>query len=243
MRRSLVMGNWKMNGSSAQNAELIQGLASIASSGAEAAVCVPYVYISQVKGLLGDSGVLLGAQDISEHEKGAYTGEISGAMLADMACQFALVGHSERRQYHNETNELTARKVLAALKAGITPVLCVGETLQERESEQTLKVIESQLTAVFDALDAEGMKKLVIAYEPVWAIGTGLTASPEQAQEVHAFIRSKLGAVADSTRILYGGSVKAKNAAELFEQQDIDGALVGGASLIAEEFVNIVAAA
>lgn len=234
-----------MNGSKQSVADLINGLLA-AWQGvhkAEVGVCAPYVHLGQVARQLAESNITFGAQDVSQFENGAYTGDISAAMLSDMFCHFVIVGHSERRQYHKESNALVARKFVAAAEAKMTPILCVGETLEQRESEQTLPVIEAQLQAVFDEVDMSAFNHAVIAYEPVWAIGTGLTATPEQAEEVHAFIRQQLGDVGDNTRILYGGSVKASNALELFQQHNIDGGLVGGASLNAEEFINICRAA
>jgi len=243
-RKRLVIGNWKMHGDTAFNSELLAGLRTgIADiQQCQVAVCVPFPYLYQTRSLLEGTGVSWGAQDVSRHEKGAYTGETAASMLADFACQWVLVGHSERRSYHGETDELVAQKAAAALKAGITPVVCVGETLQEQEAGQTHAVIERQLAPVL-ALGVESLQRLVVAYEPVWAIGTGLTATPEQAQEVHALIRARLEAAgAGQVRILYGGSVKGSNAASLFAMPDIDGALVGGASLVASEFLSIAAA-
>lgn len=243
-RKRLVIGNWKMHGDTAFNSELLAGLRTgIASaSHCEVAVCVPFPYLYQTRSLLEGSGVSWGGQDVSEHEKGAYTGEVAAAMLADFQCRWALVGHSERRGYHGETDATVAAKAAAALASGITPVVCVGETLQEQEAGQTHAVIERQLAPVM-ALGESAVARMVIAYEPVWAIGTGRTATPEQAQEVHALIRSRLAAVgAPQVRILYGGSVKASNAASLFAMPDIDGALVGGAALVAFEFLSIAAA-
>lgn len=243
-RKRLIMGNWKMHGDSAFNAELLAGLRTGVSSVSqcELAVCVPFPYLYQVRSLLEGTGVSWGAQDVSAHEKGAYTGEVAASMLADFACRWALVGHSERRSYHGESDSLVAEKAAAALAAGITPVVCVGETLQEQESGQTHAVIQRQLAPVL-ALGVESLSRLVVAYEPVWAIGTGLTATPEQAQNVHAFIRQQLEAAgAGQVRILYGGSVKASNAASLFTMPDIDGALIGGAALVASEFLSIAAA-
>ncbi len=241
MRRPLVIGNWKMNGDSAENVALIQALTSVSVS-AEVAVCAPYVYIEQVRQLLIGSSISYGAQDVSVYAKGAYTGEVSAPMLADLGCKYIIVGHSERRQYHAESNELIAQKVQAVQAAELTPVLCVGESLKQREAGQTLQLIEQQLQAVLAVLDDSALQDLVIAYEPVWAIGTGLTATPEQAQDVHKFIRGNMGAAADAVRILYGGSVKSVNAPTLFGQPDIDGGLVGGAALIADEFTKIMAA-
>ena len=243
-RKRLVIGNWKMHGNLAANEALLQALCAQAGRCAQAdvAVCVPFPYLAQVGHLLQGSPVSWGAQDISIHTQGAYTGEVSGAMLTDFSCRWVLVGHSERRAYHGETSEQVAAKASAALASGITPVVCVGETLQQQEAGQTENVIAEQLQPVL-ALGAEQLAGVVIAYEPVWAIGTGKTASPEQAQAVHAFIRSLLQkAGVPQVRVLYGGSVKAANAASLFAMPDIDGALVGGAALVAEEFLNIVAA-
>lgn len=238
MRHLLIVGNWKMNGSSLANAELLQAVKASAVK-ADTAVCVPFVYLAQVSALLKDSSICHGAQDISVHVSGAYTGETAAAMLTDMGCSYVIVGHSERRQYHQESNLLVAQKALAAIQNGLRPIICLGESLSERESDKTLTVIAEQLQAVKNVLGDKGLVQSVIAYEPVWAIGTGLTASPEQAQAVHHFIRQQLGEQADKIHILYGGSVKAANAADLFKQPDIDGALVGGASLVAEEFIGI----
>ncbi|MGH1487175.1 MAG: triose-phosphate isomerase [Cellvibrionaceae bacterium] len=242
MRRLLVVGNWKMNGSSAENTELLASMLTQSGNlgdNVDLAVCAPFVYLSSVAKQLENSRIAAGGQDVSVHVSGAYTGEISAAMLADMDCRYAIVGHSERRQYHHESNLLVAQKALSAIQGGLTPIICVGESLEQRESNTTLSVIGEQLQAVKSVLGSQGLEKSVIAYEPVWAIGTGLTATPEQAQEVHQFIRQQLGEVADGVSILYGGSVKAANAKELFSQADIDGALVGGASLNADEFINI----
>ncbi len=243
-RKRLVIGNWKMHGDTAFNSELLAGLrAGIGETPhCDVAVCVPFPYLYQTRSLLESTGVSWGAQDVSEHEKGAYTGEVAASMLADFACRWVLVGHSERRSYHGESDSAVAAKAAAALAAGITPVVCVGETLQEQEAGNTHAVIDRQLAPVL-ALGAEAVAKLVIAYEPVWAIGTGRTATPEQAQDVHAFIRQRLQSIgAPQVRVLYGGSVKASNAASLFAMADIDGALVGGAALVASEFLSIAAA-
>ncbi|WP_322997153.1 triose-phosphate isomerase [Castellaniella sp.] len=243
-RTRLVMGNWKMHGSLADNAALLDGLvAGVQRAGlAQLAVCVPFPYLAQVRQALSGSVISWGAQDISAHDRGAYTGEVSAAMLADFGVGWALCGHSERRALHGETSAQVADKAVAALAAGITPVVCVGETLAQRDADQAEAVIAEQLAPVL-ALGAEALARLVIAYEPVWAIGTGRTATPEQAQAIHAFVRAALARHgAANTRILYGGSVKAANAASLFAQPDIDGALVGGAALIADEFLNIAAA-
>ncbi|MDR4127252.1 triose-phosphate isomerase [Yanghanlia caeni] len=243
-RKRLVIGNWKMHGDTAFNTELLTALRTGIGSApqCEVAVCVPFPYLYQTRSLLEGSGVTWGGQDVSQHEKGAYTGEVAAAMLADFGCRWALVGHSERRSYHGESDTVVAAKAAAALAAGITPVVCVGETLQEQEAGHTHAVIDRQLAPVL-ALGADSVAKLVIAYEPVWAIGTGRTATPEQAQEVHALIRQRLReAGAPQVRVLYGGSVKAANAASLFAMPDIDGALVGGAALMASEFLSIAAA-
>ncbi|MEO0443147.1 MAG: triose-phosphate isomerase [Pseudomonadota bacterium] len=241
MRRLLIVGNWKMNGSLSTNLELLQGIEHGVEN-ADIAVCVPAVYLAQVQAVLVNSKIRYGAQDVSLHINGAYTGEISVSMLNEFACTYAIVGHSERRQYHHETNLMVAQKALTAVQGGLNPIICLGETLEQREGDLTLDVIAQQLQAVITVLGSTAMKTTVIAYEPVWAIGTGLTATPEQAQEVHAYIRSLLGKEGDSIAILYGGSVKAGNARELFEQVDIDGALVGGASLNADEFLQIAKA-
>lgn len=241
-RARLVLGNWKMHGSLAENAALLDALRARAGAGTcQMGVCVPFPYLAQAQSLLDGSAVSWGAQDVSVHDKGAYTGEVSAAMLKDFGCRWALAGHSERRAMHGETDELVAEKARTALAAGLTPVVCVGETLAEREGGNTLGVIERQLEPVL-ALGAQSLIHLVLAYEPVWAIGTGRTATPEQAQEVHGAIRVALrGLGVPQVRILYGGSVKAANAAELFAMPDIDGALVGGASLVADEFLRIAA--
>ena len=246
MRKNLVAGNWKMNGCISENATLLAGLKS-ALADIEALVCVPYPYLSQVQALLAGSSLAWGAQNLSEHEQGAYTGEVSAAMLKDFACTYVIVGHSERRSLYGESDELVAMKYKIAQAAGLTPILCVGESLEERDAGITEQVVARQLGAVIKASGIASLAQAVVAYEPVWAIGTGKTASPEQAQAVHAFIRSKIAAldtgVANGLVIQYGGSVKASNAAELMAQPDIDGALVGGASLITDEFVAICKAA
>lgn len=243
-RTRLVMGNWKMHGKLADNAKLLAGVragAGSVASGTQLAVCVPFPYLAQASEALKGSAVALGAQDISTQAQGAFTGEVSGAMLKDFACRYALVGHSERRSLHGESDQLVADKAKAALTAGLTPVVCVGESLAERDGNQVMAVIQRQLAPVL-ALGADAVNKMVVAYEPVWAIGTGRTATPEQAQEVHAAIRAALQAIgAGQVQILYGGSVKAANAASLFAMSDIDGALVGGASLVAEDFLAIAA--
>ena len=243
-RTRLVMGNWKMHGNLADNAKLLGGLragAGSIASGTQLAVCVPFPYLAQAGEALKGSAVAWGAQDISAQAQGAFTGEVSGAMLKDFSCRYALVGHSERRSLHGESDQLVADKAKAALVSGLTPVVCVGESLAERDANQVMAVIKRQLAPVL-ALGAEAVNKMVVAYEPVWAIGTGRTATPEQAQEVHAAIRAALQAIgAGQVQILYGGSVKAANAASLFAMSDIDGALVGGASLVAEDFLAIAA--
>ena len=243
-RTRLVMGNWKMHGNLAENAKLLTGLragAALAAAGTQLAVCVPFPYLAQASEALKGSVLALGAQDVSAQAQGAFTGEVSGAMLKDFACRYALVGHSERRSLHGETDQLVADKAKAALASGLTPVVCVGESLAERDANQVMAVIHRQLEPVL-ALGANAVNQMVVAYEPVWAIGTGRTASPEQAQEVHAAIRAALQAIgAGQVQILYGGSVKAANATSLFAMSDIDGALVGGASLVAEDFLAIAA--
>lgn len=249
MRRKLVVGNWKMHGSLAANASLLQDFVAGAGKGggAEMAVCVPFPYLQQTQQALKDSPIAWGAQDISAHAQGAYTGEVCAAMLADFACRYVIVGHSERRCLHGESDEQVVAKVKAALSDALIPIICVGETLAEREGGQTEAVVSRQLDAVLRGCGVDVLAKAVLAYEPVWAIGTGRTATPEQAQQVHAFLRRRVAAadadVAAGLRILYGGSVKAANAGELFAQSDIDGGLVGGASLVAGEFLAITSAA
>ncbi|MBP7567915.1 MAG: triose-phosphate isomerase [Burkholderiaceae bacterium] len=247
MNRKLIAGNWKMNGSLEANEVLVRAiLAGVGTPGCDIAVCVPAPYLAQVAGLLnGQQAVVLGAQDISRHAQGAYTGEVSGSMLRDFGTRYALVGHSERRQYHGETDEAVALKAKAALDTGITPIVCVGETLAEREAGQTDDVVRRQLAAVIHE-NGHCITEIVVAYEPVWAIGTGKTATPAQAQQVHAVLRSQLHAASTAAagiRILYGGSMNASNAAELLAQPDIDGGLIGGASLKAPDFLTIVGAA
>lgn len=247
MKKKLIVGNWKMNGSLSANADLVsalvQGLPALLNCGV--GVAVPAAYLAQVQALVQGSGVALAAQDVSQHDKGAYTGEVSAAMLQDFGVRYALVGHSERRQYHAETDAVVAAKAQAALAKGITPIVCVGETLEEREAGHTEQVVKRQLAAVIHQV-GHCVSELVVAYEPVWAIGTGKTASPEQAQAVHAVLRAQLAAAtehADRVPLLYGGSMNAANAAQLLAQADIDGGLVGGASLKAADFLQIVAAA
>ena len=249
MRQPLVAGNWKMNGTRASVAELLAGLkAGIGQVNvAEVAVCAPAVFIPEVQSALEGSAIRWGGQDLSVHESGAYTGEIAGPMLRDFGCHYVIIGHSERRAYHGESDALVAEKFAAARKAGLVPILCVGETLEEREQGVTEQVVGRQLDAIIAHCGIDTVGEGVIAYEPVWAIGTGKTATPEQAQEVHAFIRGRLqaasAAVAGDMRILYGGSMNPKNAAELMGQADIDGGLIGGASLKADDFLAVCAAA
>lgn len=246
MRRKLVAGNWKMNGTLAENRALLDALKAALQNGG-AAVCAPYPYLAQLQAELSGTSIAWGAQNVSEYAKGAYTGEVSTTMLKDFGCTYAIVGHSERRSIYGESDETVAKKYLAAQAAGLIPILCVGESLDEREGGITEQVVARQLDAVINAAGVASLANAVVAYEPVWAIGTGKTASPEQAQAVHAFIRGKIAAldkaVADGLVIQYGGSVKASNAVELFSQPDIDGGLIGGASLVAEEFVAICKAA
>jgi triosephosphate isomerase len=238
-RTRLVAGNWKMHGSRASNRALLEALAGELDrkSAVEVALCPPYPYLEQVSGLLAGTPIAWGAQNISEHAQGAYTGEVSAAMVKELGCRYALVGHSERRQLYGESDAQVAAKFAAARAAGITPILCVGETLEEREAGRTEAVVARQLEAVMKNSD---FGNALLAYEPVWAIGTGRNATPEQAQAVHAFLRARLSA---GVRILYGGSVKAANAAAIFAMPDIDGGLIGGASLVAKEFLEIVRAA
>jgi triosephosphate isomerase len=247
MRTPLVAGNWKMNGSLAVNRELLKALRSAGKTKAAMAVCVPFPYLAQAQAELTGSAITWGAQDISAHELGAFTGEVSGPMIMEFGCSYAIVGHSERRTLHGETDEIAAAKYAAALKAGLTPIFCVGETLAEREANVTAEVVTRQLEAVLTLSGVASLSKAVIAYEPVWAIGTGLTASPSQAQEVHALIRARVArddaTVAAGVQILYGGSMKPGNAVELMAQTDIDGGLIGGAALVAADFLSIAAAA
>ncbi len=241
MRKTLVVGNWKMHGNRPANAELLAGVLAARPFMAEVAVCVPFVYLTETAATLAGSEVRWGAQDVSQHGQGAYTGEISAGMLAEFGCRYAIVGHSERRAYHAEGDDRVAAKAQAALAKGVTPIVCVGETLAEREAGQTEAVVKRQLSAVIHTL-AHCAAEMVVAYEPVWAIGTGRTASPEQAQAVHAVLRAQLQAATgrgDAMRILYGGSVKPDNASTLFAQPDIDGGLIGGAALKAADFVAI----
>ncbi|MEZ5476373.1 MAG: triose-phosphate isomerase [Thiolinea sp.] len=245
MRRALVAGNWKLNGSKTSIEALVKAVTAgaVGLDQVDMAVCAPYVYIPLTQGLLQGSQVGLGAQDVSDQSGGAYTGEVSAAMLQEFGCDYVIVGHSERRALYGERDEDTARKFAAVRQQGLTPILCVGETLDEREQGNTEAVVARQLDAVLELEGVAALAEAVIAYEPVWAIGTGKTATPQQAQDVHAFIRGKLAAldagVAEKVRILYGGSVKGSNAAELFAMADIDGGLIGGASLDAQDFLAI----
>ena len=245
MRRQLIAGNWKMHGSHSANAELLAGIAAARPFACDVAVCVPFPYLSETAVALAGTDIRWGAQDCSAHAQGAYTGEVSVAMLAEFGCRYVIVGHSERRQYHAETDQLVADKAKAALARGVTPIVCVGETLAQREAGETDAVVKRQLSAVIHTL-AHCAGEMVVAYEPVWAIGTGKVATPEQAQAVHAVLRTQLRAAAanaDAMKILYGGSMKPDNAVTLLSQPDIDGGLIGGASLKAADFVAICRAA
>jgi triosephosphate isomerase len=245
MRRKLVAGNWKMHGNHQANAELLSGIAGARPFGCDVAVCVPFPYLSETAVALAASEVRWGAQDCSAHEQGAYTGEVSVGMLAEFGCRYVIVGHSERRQYHGETDQLVADKAKAALARGITPIVCVGETLAQRDAGETELVVKRQLSAVIHTL-GHCAGEMVVAYEPVWAIGTGKVATPEQAQAVHALLRAQLKAAtaqADGMKILYGGSMKPDNAVSMLAQPDIDGGLIGGAALKAADFVAICRAA
>jgi triosephosphate isomerase len=246
MKHKLMVGNWKMNGSLQANAALLTGIQSdLSTVSCRAAVCVPAPYLAQVQSLLSGSAMAWGAQDVSAHESGAYTGEVSASMLRDFGVRYCIVGHSERRQYHGESDVLIAAKAQRALSAGITPIVCVGETQAERSAGQTEAVVKRQLAAVIHT-NGHCISEIVVAYEPVWAIGTGITATPEQAQEVHALLRKQLQAAsaqADRIAILYGGSMNAANAQSLLAQPDVDGGLIGGAALKAEDFLSMLAAA
>lgn len=249
MRTKLVAGNWKMNGSLAANQELLQAIIpSLATlTGAQFAICVPFPYLAQAQQSLRGSNIAHGAQDVCQFDSGAYTGGVSASMLADLGCRYVIVGHSERRNVFGESDEVVALKFAAAIKRRLTPIFCVGETLAERESGVTEAVVARQLDAVLKRCGIAALEQAVVAYEPVWAIGTGKTATPQQAQAVHVFIRARLAAsdraLAESLRILYGGSVKASNAGGLLAMPDLDGGLIGGASLVAEEFSAICRAA
>ncbi len=247
MRQPMVAGNWKMNGSSDSVKELMSGIkAGISKANAEVVVCPPFVYISSVADAIGDSDIKLGSQNMCDQDAGAFTGEISGPMLKDVGCEYVIIGHSERRAMYGETDEVTAVKYGAVLKNGLKPIFCIGETLEERESGVTEEVVGRQIDAILKSDGVASLANAVLAYEPVWAIGTGKTATPEQAQEVHAFIRNKIAeqdkVIAEGLRILYGGSMNPTNAAELRSQPDIDGGLIGGASLKAEDFLVICSA-
>ncbi len=245
MRKKMVAGNWKMHGNLAENKQLLNAIIPSLREfrNAHFAVCVPYPYLSSVQDQLGHTNIFWGAQNLSQFEMGAYTGEVSASMLNDFGCGFVIVGHSERRMLYGESNHSVAEKFAAAQRASLIPILCVGETLEQRETGITEQIIQEQLSAVIDMAGIDSLNKAVIAYEPVWAIGTGKTASPQQAQDVHAFIRKGIATkntnIANDLTILYGGSVKANNASELFAMHDIDGGLIGGASLIAEDFIAI----
>ena len=248
MRPRIVAGNWKLHGSRAFARELLDAVAAAPRpAGVELVVLPPVPYLGELAGQYGPRGLAFGAQDLDLTEQGAFTGEIAGAMLRDVGARYVLVGHSERREYHGEDSQRVAEKFVAARKAGLVPVLCVGETLHQREAGQTEWALEKQLAPVLALAGADALDGAVLAYEPVWAIGTGRTASPEQAQEVHAFLRGEIRAhdarIAGSLPILYGGSVKPANAAQLFSQPDVDGGLIGGASLVAQDFLAIAAAA
>ncbi|MDE2407333.1 MAG: triose-phosphate isomerase [Xanthomonadaceae bacterium] len=247
MRRKIVAGNWKLQGSREFAHALVADIVDAGVAGVELVVLPPYPYLGELVAKFDGNGVAFGAQDVSAHAKGAYTGEVAAAMLADVGARYTLVGHSERRQYHAESSELVAQKFVAAQAAGLTPLLCVGESLEQREAGQTEAVIAGQLQPVLALAGVAAFANAVIAYEPVWAIGTGRTASPAQAQAVHAFIRSQVAAqdakIADSLPLLYGGSVKPDNAVSLFAQADVDGGLIGGAALVAPDFLAIAQAA
>ena len=247
MRQPMVAGNWKMNGSSDSVKELMNGIkAGIGGANAEVVVCPPFVYIPSVADAIADSGIKLGAQNMCDQDAGAFTGEVSGPMLKDVGCEYVIIGHSERRAMYGETDEVTAIKYGAVLKNGLKPIFCIGETLEERDQGITEQVVGRQIDAILNSDGVASLANAVLAYEPVWAIGTGKTASPEQAQEVHAFIRNKIAeqdkVIAEGLRILYGGSMNPANAAELRSQPDIDGGLIGGASLKAEDFLVICSA-
>jgi triosephosphate isomerase (TIM) len=245
MRPQLVVGNWKMHGNLAENRSLLADILAGAPSiqGVGCAVCVPFPYLAQAQSLLAGSPIACGAQNVSQHAKGAFTGEVSATMLKDFGCTYVLVGHSERRSLYGEDDGTVAAKFQAAQSAGLTPILCIGETLEERQSGLTEQIIARQMDAVLAVAGVAALTQAVVAYEPVWAIGTGKTAAPQEAQAVHAFIRQRVAAhdatVAQKLLILYGGSVKAVNAAQLLSLPDIDGGLIGGASLVAEEFLSI----
>lgn len=242
MFKSLIVGNWKMHGTAEEAVNLASQLAEGWNAGNDAvemAIFPPFIHIPAVAAAVAKSTISIGAQNVSEYSAGAYTGETSAEMLVDQGCKYVLVGHSERRAMHNESSETVAEKFIAAQSAGLIPILCVGESLQQRQGNQTVEVVSAQIAAVVERAGLHNVCRAVIAYEPVWAVGTGETATPNQAQQVHSAIRAQLGEAGQSTPLLYGGSVKAENAAELFAQPDINGGLVGGASLEAVEFLNI----
>ena len=249
MRNFLVAGNWKMNGSSSFAAELVDTILSSTSDlrKIDILLCPPYPYLGNISRQIANTGIQIGAQNVSQHKSGAYTGEIAVSMLKDFGCNYVILGHSERRAYMNETNEIVAEKFLSVVSEDIKPILCIGETLEEREADDTKNVIQKQLASVIDYVGIDAFSKAIIAYEPIWAIGTGFSASPEQAQEVHHYIRSMFTAeskeIADNLQILYGGSMNGGNASGLLSMQDIDGGLIGGASIDALEFVSIIEAA
>lgn len=247
MRQPMVAGNWKMNGSSSSVSELIDGIkAGVSAANAEVVVCPPFIYLPTVASSIADTDIHLGAQNMCDQDSGAFTGEVAGPMLKDVGCEYVIIGHSERRALYGETDKITAVKYATALKNNLKPIFCIGETLEEREQGITEQVVGRQIDAILDESGVASLANAVLAYEPVWAIGTGKTASPDQAQEVHAFIRSKIAgqdaAIADGLRILYGGSMNPGNAAELRSQPDIDGGLIGGASLKADDFLAICTA-
>ena len=245
MRRKMVAGNWKMHGNLVENKQLLDAIVTGLNGlyKVNFLVCVPYPYLPSVQSILQNTNIAWGAQNLSQYEKGAYTGEISASMLNDFECRYVIVGHSERRSLFGENSQIVAEKYQAAQRAGITPILCVGETLEQREAGTTEQVIEEQLATVIKLAGVESLAKAIVAYEPVWAIGTGRTASPKQAQDVHSFIRKGIAKqnvnIAKNITILYGGSVKPSNASELFDMSDIDGGLIGGASLVANDYVAI----
>jgi len=248
MRRQVIAGNWKMHGSRAENAALIDAIVhKLPDSGADVWVCPPYPYLAEVGRAIAGSRIQLGAQNVNAETQGAFTGEVSAAMLRDVGCAGSIVGHSERRVLFGESDQLVARKFAAVLAAGLTPILCVGEQLAEREANRTFEVVDRQLDAVLDLSGVAAFSRAIIAYEPVWAIGTGKTATSQQAEEVHSHIRARIAErdakIAPLVRIQYGGSCKASNAGEIFSMPNVDGGLIGGASLKAEDFLAIIAAA
>jgi len=248
-RAGLVVGNWKMHGNLIRNQELLTAIISGTRSlqNTSCAVCVPYPYLAQARSALKDTHVAWGGQNVSQYHQGAYTGEVSADMLIDFGCRYVIVGHSERRALYSEDNQVVAEKFRSAQERSLIPILCVGETLAQREANETEQVIATQIDAVINLVGVNAIEQSIIAYEPVWAIGTGKTATPQQAQDVHAFIRNRIAShnsqIASGVQIIYGGSVKSGNASELFMMPDIDGGLIGGASLIAEEFISICLAA